>query len=100
MTDSDFNEFIKKYPFVVVDCWAPWCGPCVMVAPIIEELAKDYNGKIVFGKLNSDENDKIMKEYNIFSIPTLLIFKNSKLIDRSIGAMPKTELEQVITQHL
>ena len=91
---------MQRYPILIVDCWAPWCGPCVMVAPIIEELAADHKGKIVFGKLNTDENEKIMREYNIMSIPTLLIFKNGRLIDRSIGAMPKTDLEREITKHL
>lgn len=71
-----------------------------MVAPIIAELAEDYQGKIVFGKLNTDENKNIMKEYNILSIPTLMIFKNGKLVDRSIGAQPKDELEPEIAKHL
>lgn len=71
-----------------------------MVAPIIAELANEYHGKIVFGKLNTDENQEIMREYNIMSIPTLLIFKNGNLVDRSVGAMPKKELEPEITKHL
>ncbi|MGQ9543665.1 MAG: thioredoxin, partial [Candidatus Bathyarchaeia archaeon] len=80
--------------------WAPWCGPCHMVAPIIEELARDYAGKILFGKLNVDENPKLSMQYEIMSIPTLLVFKNGKLMDRLIGAMPKQTLEPKITQYL
>lgn len=100
VTDGEFRDIIRKYPLVVIDCWAPWCGPCVMVAPIIEELAEDYRGKIVFGKLNTDENQETMKDYNIMSIPTLLIFKRGKLVDRSVGAMPREELEPEIIKHL
>ena len=100
MMDHNFVELVQKYQLIVVDCWAPWCGPCLMVAPIIEELAEAYKGKIVFGKLNTDENQEIMKEYNIFSIPTLLIFKNGKLRDRIVGAMPKDILEPEITKYL
>ncbi|WP_455391791.1 thioredoxin [[Eubacterium] cellulosolvens] len=100
VTDDKFKETVQKYPVVVVDCWAPWCGPCIMVAPIIEELAKEYQGKIVFGKLNTDENPETMKDYNIMSIPTLLIFKSGKIVDRSIGALPREELAQIITKYL
>ena len=89
LTDSTFTEFVQNNPFVVVDCWAPWCGPCLMVAPIIEELAKEYAGKIVFGKLNVDENPITASRYQIMSIPTLLVFRNGKLVDTIIGAMPK-----------
>ena len=99
-TDDKFGDMIQKYPLVVVDCWAPWCAPCLMVAPIVEELAKEYQGKIVFGKLNTDENRETMRKYSIMSIPTLLIFKSGKLVDRSVGAMPKEVLEPDITKHL
>ena len=100
VTDEKFENTIQKYSRVVVDCWAPWCGPCIMVAPIIEELAKKYRGKIVFGKLNTDENKETLKDYNIMSIPTLLIFKSGKIVDRIIGAMPKEELELKINKDL
>ncbi|MCK4243864.1 thioredoxin, partial [Candidatus Bathyarchaeota archaeon] len=82
------------------DCWAPWCGPCNIVTPIIEELASDYAGKILFGKLNVDENRTTAIKYEIMSIPTLLVFKTGKLVDRIIGAMPKALLEPKITQYL
>ena len=100
LTDDNFEKYIKKYPVVVVDCWAPWCGPCRMVGPVVEELAKDYQGKIAFGKLNTDENQGIAMKFNIMSIPTFLIFKDGDLIDRPVGAMPKASLEATITKHL
>jgi len=76
MTDATFKEMIQNHPLVVVDCWAPWCGPCRMVAPIIEELSRDYVGRILFGKLDVDENREVSIQYDIMSIPTLLLFKN------------------------
>jgi thioredoxin 1 len=100
MTDATFKEMILNHAFVVVDCWAPWCGPCRVVAPIIEELSRDYAGKILFGKLNVDENREVSTQYDIVSIPTLLVFKNGKLVDTIIGAMPKQTLEQKITRRL
>lgn len=100
VTDVTFQEIIEKYPLVVVDCWAPWCGPCQMVAPIIEKMALDHAGRILFGKLNVDENPQIAMQYQIMSIPTLLVFKNGKLTDRIIGAMPRQTLETKITCYL
>jgi thioredoxin 1 len=99
MTDATFKEVIQNHPLVVVDCWTPWCGPCRMVAPIIEELSRDYVGRILFGKLNVDENREVSVQYDILSIPTLLVFKNGKLVDTIIGAMPRQTLEQKITRH-
>jgi thioredoxin 1 len=100
MTDATFKEMIQNHSLVVVDCWAPWCGPCRMVAPIIEELSRDYAGRILFGKLNVDENREVSTQYEIMSIPTLLVFKNGKLVDTIIGAMPRQTLEPKITRHL
>ena len=100
VTDATFKEIIQNHPLVVVDCWASWCGPCFMIAPIIEEMARDFAGKIVFGKLNVDENRGIPQKYQIMSIPTLLVFKNGTLVDRVIGAMPRQMLEPKITRHL
>jgi thioredoxin 1 len=91
--DADIDIHIKKYPTIVIDCWAPWCGPCRMVGPIIDELAKDMQGKIVFGKLNVDENQQTSMKYNIMSIPTLLVFKNGTMVDRIVGALPKDLLK-------
>mgnify|MGYP000108938323 CR=1 FL=1 len=100
VTDSSFAQFIRKYPLVVVDCWAAWCGPCRMLAPIIDELAREYSGKMLFGKLNVDENPQVASQYQIMSIPTLLVFKNGKLVDRIVGVMPKQVLEQRLKRHL
>ena len=100
VTDATFKEIIENHPLVVVDCWAPWCGPCHIVAPIIEELSRDYAGKILFGKLNVDENPQVSMQYEIMSIPTLLIFKSGKLLDKIIGAMSRQMLEPKITQYL
>ena len=100
VTDSTLPQVIKEHPLAVIDCWAEWCGPCHMVAPVIEELARDYSGKIVFGKLNTEENRMSANDYNIMSIPTLLMFKNGKLVDQVVGAMPRQELEPEIIKHL
>ena len=94
ITDADFDKNISKYPTIVVDCWAPWCGPCRMVGPVIDELANDLQGKIVFGKLNVDENQMTATRYQIMSIPSLLVFKNGKLVDKLVGALPKDLLLQ------
>jgi thioredoxin 1 len=94
ITDADFDDVVKKYKTIVIDCWAPWCGPCKIVGPVIDELAKEMRGKIVFGKLNVDENPSISMKHQIMSIPTMLIFKNGNLIDKFVGAMPKDQLKQ------
>jgi len=100
VTDDDFDEVIQRFPLVVVDCWAPWCGPCQMVGPVIAELAKDYQGKVVFGKLNVDENQGKAMKYRIMSIPALLVFQSGELVDQIVGAQPKPMLEPKITKYL
>ena len=100
ITDATFGDTIKGNQMVVVDCWAPWCAPCRMVSPVIEELAREYAGKILFGKLNVDENRNVAMQYQLMSIPTMLVFKNGELVDRIVGAMPKKILEPKITRHL
>ena len=100
LTDNTFGSIIKENQLVVVDCWAPWCGPCHMVSPIIEELAREYTGEILFGKLNVDENRNVATQYQLMSIPTMLVFKNGELVDRIVGAMPKKMLEPRITRHM
>jgi len=94
ITDADIDDTIKKYETIVVDCWAPWCGPCRMVGPVIDELAKEMQGKVVFGKLNVDENPETSMKHKIMSIPTLLVFKNGNLVERLVGAYPKEELKK------
>lgn len=100
LTEQNFEDFVKKYPFIVIDCWAPWCSPCRMVAPAVKELAKEHKGKVVFGKLNTDDNQSIAMKYNIMSIPTFLIFKDGELIARPVGAMPKPALEASIMEYM
>jgi thioredoxin 1 len=100
VTDSNFDEVIKDNVLVVIDCWAAWCAPCRMIGPIIEELAKDYAGKIVFGKLNVDQNRNVPLKHQIMSIPTILVFKDGELVDRVVGAMPRKILESRILHHL
>ena len=100
VTDASFSQVIQRYPLVVVDCWAAWCAPCRMIAPVVEELAPDYKGKIVFGKLDVDSNSATAMQYGIMSIPTLLVFKNGQLVEKLIGAMPRGSLEPRITRHL
>lgn len=100
LNDENFDKEVSKHPVTVVDLWAPWCGPCRMVTPIIENLAKEYVGKIVFGKLNVDENPNTSRKFGIMSIPTIIIFKNGKAVDKVIGALPKEVLEQRIGKYL
>ncbi|MDI6903607.1 MAG: thioredoxin [Methanocellales archaeon] len=98
VTDATFAPTIKKYPLIVIDCWAPWCAPCRMMALIIDALAKDNAGDIVFGKLNVDENQEVAVKYGIMSIPTLLVFKNGTLVKRIVGAVPRQHIEQIIEE--
>jgi len=100
VTDDTLKEIIRKYPLVVVDCWAEWCAPCHMIAPIVEELAGDYKGKVLFGKLDVDANPRTASEYGIMGIPTLLVFKNGQLADQLVGAMPRDMLESKIARYL
>lgn len=96
ITDSNFEEFVNKYPRVVVDCWAPWCGPCRMLSPTIDALAKDMKGSIAFAKLNTDDNYGTAGKFRIASIPTLLFFKNGQLVNKMVGAGPRAVVEQQI----
>ncbi len=97
ITDSSFNEeVIKSNTPVLVDMWAPWCGPCRMVAPVIEKLAKEYEGKVKFCKLNVDENPKMASQYQVMSIPTLLLFKNGAVADTIVGAVPESSLKSKV----
>lgn len=93
INDRDFQQFVKQYPNVVVDAWAPWCGPCKRIAPILEELAGEYQGKVAIGKLNTDENQRTAMSYGIMSIPTLLVFKDGQRVDQIVGLMPKDTLK-------
>jgi len=94
------NDVLNSGMPVLVDFWAEWCGPCRMVAPVLEELAKEYDGKVRFLKLNVDENPDVAREYEIYSIPTLLLFKNGRVIGQHIGAAPKDVIRRFIENTL
>ena len=95
ITDHTFDREVIESPIpVLVDCWAPWCGPCQMIAPILEELATEYKGRIKIAKLNVDENPQTASRFQTRSIPTMLIFNNGTLVERLVGALPKTTIRQ------
>jgi thioredoxin len=100
LTDANFAAEVAKYPIMLVDFWAPWCGPCRIVGPIVEQLAKEYSGKVAFGKLNVDDNQMVAGSFGIQSIPTMMIVKAGKVVDVIVGAMPKAQIELKIKQHL
>ncbi|MCX8176001.1 MAG: thioredoxin [Candidatus Bathyarchaeota archaeon] len=100
VSDENFQSFVGAYKFVVVDFWASWCPPCRMVAPIVEKLAKQYAGKVVFAKVDVDQNLKTASMYNITAIPTLVFFKNGVEVERIIGALPESELKQAVEKLL
>jgi thioredoxin 1 len=101
VTDASFEQDVLKSDVpVLVDFWAPWCGPCRMVAPIVDEIAKDFEGKLKVVKLNTDENPNIASQYGIRSIPTLMIFKGGEKVDTVVGAVPKTTLSSTISKFI
>src|SRR2546428_13186938 len=98
--DSSFDQVVQKYSLTLIDCWAPWCGPCRIVGPIIDTLAKEYKGKVAFGKLNTDENIATATRYGIMAIPTMLVLKKGQLVDQIVGAVPKARIEDVLRKHM
>jgi thioredoxin 1 len=100
LTDATFQDTVKTHPLMLIDCWAAWCGPCRMIAPVIDELARDYNGRIVVAKLNVDENPKTAEQFCVVSIPTLLIMKSGNEVDRIIGVCPKQVIEEKLKKHM
>ena len=100
LNDRTFTGEVAKHDLMVVDFWAPWCGPCQYVSPIVEELARDYAGKVAFGKLNVDDNPMVSTQFRVMSIPTIMFFKKGRLVDMQIGAVPKQFLDQKIKKHV
>lgn len=97
--DKDFDKFIKENPAAVVDFWASWCMPCVMLAPTVDAVAKKLAGKVAFGKLNVDENRTTPQKYEVMAIPTLIFFKNGKMVDQVVGSVSQEILEEKIKKH-
>ncbi|MDP8218281.1 MAG: thioredoxin [Candidatus Theseobacter exili] len=101
VNDKNFEQEVLKSEIpVLVDFWAPWCGPCQMVGPIIEEIAMDYAGKVKFCKMNVDEAFKTASQYGVMSIPTITLFKNGETLDKIIGALPKVDIEKFINHNM
>jgi thioredoxin 1 len=101
ITDGNFeSQILKSSTPALVDLWAPWCGPCRMIGPVVEELAGAYHGKVAFGKLNVDDHPQLAAQYQVMNIPTLLLFKGGKEVDRMVGVQPKEELIRRIEKTL
>ena len=100
VTDQNFEEFVSKYNVVLIDCWAPWCAPCRMLGPVIDELSGELKGKVAFGKLNTDENRDVPMKYGISGIPTMLFFVGGEHVDTAVGALPKANIEQMLNSLL
>lgn len=100
LTDSNFQETINSGKTVMVDFWAQWCGPCLAMGPVIEEMAKDYDGKAIVAKLDVDNNPAVSQQFGVRNIPTILFFKNGELVDKHVGASPKNILVKKLESHL
>ena len=97
---SNFFQTISKFPLLLVDFWAPWCGPCRMMSPLIDQIGKEYMGKLVVGKVNVDENPTISRQFVISSIPTLILFKKGQAVNKVIGSVSKNKIDEMVRMHL
>ncbi len=101
VTDDAFKKSVLESTLpVIVDFWAPWCGPCKMVGPLLEKIAKDYTGKLIVAKVNTDENQEFAMKYGVQGIPTMLLLHKGKLINRQVGALPEPMLREIVDQFL
>lgn len=100
LDDSDFADTINKIPLILVDFWAPWCGPCRMMSPIIDQVGKEYQGNLVVGKVNVDENPNISRQFGISSIPTLILFKRGQAVNNIIGSVSKSKIDELVKMHI
>ena len=96
LNEQNFSDAVSRYPRLIVDFWAPWCGPCRMLAPVIEDLSAEYAGKVQFAKCNTDENQQIAYQFGISAIPALFFFMNGQVINQIAGVLPRPQLEQQI----
>ncbi len=99
VSDSNFEQTIKSNKLVLVDFWANWCGPCRALAPTIAELANEYSGKVLIGKLDVDENPVTAEKFQVFSIPTMIVFKDGEEVDRLVGLCPRTRITDALSKH-
>ncbi|HXV89114.1 MAG TPA: thioredoxin [Nitrososphaeraceae archaeon] len=100
LDDSNFFQTINKFMLLLVDFWAPWCGPCRMMSPLIDQIRKEYMGKLVVGKVNVDENPTISRQFGISSIPTLILFKKGQAVNKIIGSVSKNKIDEMVRIHL
>ncbi len=100
ITDSNFEKIINSDKPVLIDFWAEWCGPCKMIGPLVEELANEFEGKAIIGKVDVDTNPEVSAKFGIRSIPTLLVFKDGEIVDKQVGAVPKSVLSEKIEAQL
>lgn len=100
ITDQNYAEIVKKNPNLIIDCWAPWCGPCRMIGPLIDALAAEYKGKVVIGKLNTDDNFETATTLEIMAIPTIVFYKNGEAVDKIVGAVSKEAIISSINNNL
>jgi thioredoxin 1 len=100
LDDSNFSQTINKFPLLLVDFWAPWCGPCRMMSPLIDQIGREYMGKLVVGKVNVDENPASSRQIGISSIPTLILFKRGQAVNKIIGSVSKNKIDEMVRTHL